>query len=69
VLNFKLNFNNMQNTSTIRNHNSIQNIGKPTMPVGKQPVIERKFSDPSSSPKGERYPVPNFENRFRQREF
>jgi hypothetical protein len=50
----------MQNSN--RNLNSspqIVNAGRPTMPLGKQPVIEKKISDPSSSPRGERYPVPS----------
>ena len=44
---------------------------KPTMPVmGKQPLIERKTTDPSSgNPKGERYPIPSFfEYRIKPRE-
>jgi hypothetical protein len=46
--------------------------GKPTMPMtGRQPVIERKISDPSSTyPKGERYPIPSFfEYRIKPREY
>jgi len=46
--------------------------GKPTIPVlGRQPLVERKISDPSSSfPKGERYPIPSFfEYRVKPREF
>jgi len=53
----------MQNTMTIRNASAATqtvSAGKPTMPLGRQPIIERKFSDPSSSPKGERYPIPSF---------
>ena len=44
---------------------------KPTMPaISRQPVIERKISDPSScAPKGERYPIPSFfEYRFKPRD-
>ncbi len=50
----------------------MNNAGKPTMPVqGRQPVIERKTADPSSTfPKGERYPIPSFfEYRIKPREF
>jgi hypothetical protein len=39
----------------------MQPAGRPTIPSGRQPLIERKTSDPSSSlPKGERYPLPMF---------
>lgn len=41
---------------------------KPSIPISsRQPVFERKISDPSSSsPKGERYPIPSFfEYRFK----
>jgi hypothetical protein len=46
--------------------------GKPTIPLaGRQPIIERKLSDPSSSsPKGERYPIPSFfEYRIKPRDY
>jgi hypothetical protein len=45
--------------------------GKPSMPVTRQPIVERKTSDPSSaSPKGERYPIPSFfEYRIKPREY
>ena len=37
--------------------------GKPTIPfIGRHSIIERKTYDPSSSPKGERYPIPSFSN-------
>ena len=54
----------------ISNFNQMMGQGKPTIPSGKQPVIERKFCDPSSSyPKGERYPIPaSFEYRVKTRE-
>jgi len=45
---------------------------KPSIPdMYRQPVIERKISDPSSSsPKGERYPIPSFfEYRIKARDF
>ena len=45
---------------------------KPSIPaVSRQPIIERKISDPSStSPKGERYPIPSFfEYRFKPRDW
>jgi hypothetical protein len=48
------------------------NSGKPTIPLtGRQPIIERKITDPSSaSPKGERYPIPSFfEYRIKPRDF
>jgi hypothetical protein len=47
------------------------NSGKPTMPLsGRQPIVERKISDPSSAfPRGERYPIPSFfEDRMKFRE-
>jgi hypothetical protein len=50
----------------------LMNAGKPSMPlIGKQPVSERKTSDPSSaSPKGERYPIPSFfEYRIKHKEY
>jgi len=52
----------MQSTMNFRNSSSVQplNAGKPTMPLGRQPIVERKISDPSSSPKCERYPIPAF---------
>jgi hypothetical protein len=47
--------------------------GKPSIPLpgGRQPIVERKITDPSSaSPKGERYPIPSFfEYRIRAREY
>ena len=46
--------------------------GKPSIPLTtRQPIIERKTSDPSSaSPKGERYPIPSFfEYRIKPREY
>jgi len=45
--------------------------GKPSMPsMARQPFVERKTSDPSStSPKGERYPIPSFfEYRIKPRD-
>jgi hypothetical protein len=29
------------------------------MPLGRQPAIEKKVADPSSSPRGEKYPIPS----------
>jgi hypothetical protein len=45
--------------------------GKPSIPLTRQPIVERKISDPSSaSPKGERYPIPSFfEYRIKPREY
>jgi hypothetical protein len=44
--------------------------GHPSLPVGRQPIVERKFTDPSSCPKVEKYPVPSFfEYRIKPREF
>jgi hypothetical protein len=46
--------------------------GKPSMPLmARQPFIERKTSDPSSTaPKGERYPIPSFfEYRIKPRDY
>jgi hypothetical protein len=63
----------MQNTMTVKNFSmptQVVSAGKPTMPSGRQPIVERKFSDPSSSPKSERYPIPSFfEYRFKPREY
>jgi hypothetical protein len=45
---------------------------KPTIPLPvRQPMVERKISDPSSSsPKGERYPIPSFfEYRIKPRDY
>jgi len=44
---------------------------RPSIPVTRQPIVERKTSDPSSaSPKGERYPIPSFfEYRIKPREY
>ena len=52
--------------------NPAMSTSKPTNPlIGRQSIIERKISDPSSSsPKGERYPIPSFfEYRIKPREF
>lgn len=46
--------------------------GRPSIPMTtRQPVVERKMSDPSSTlPKGERYPIPSFfEYRIKAREY
>jgi len=52
--------------SKLNNLNPVMNTGKPTIPTGKQPQVERKYSDPSSyCPKGERYPIPSFEYRVK----
>jgi hypothetical protein len=62
----------MQSNMNFRNTSTIQpvNAGKPTMPLGRQPIIERKISDPSSSPRVERYPVPSFyEHRIKARDY
>ena len=45
--------------------------GKPSIPLSStQPLVKRKTIDPSSSsPKGERYPIPSFfEYRIKPRE-
>jgi hypothetical protein len=52
---------------------SVQKVGagKPSMPLmARQPFVERKTSDPSSTaPKGERYPIPSFfEYRIKPRD-
>jgi hypothetical protein len=49
-------------TGTMTTSSQMVHAGRPTIPVsGRQPIIERKISDPSSSsPKGERYPIPSF---------
>lgn len=64
----------MQKMISTANAGSVQLIGagKPTMPVTRrQPVVERKISDPSStSPKGESYPIPSFfEYRIKPRDY
>ena len=50
-----------------------KNLGaaRPSIPVTRQPIVERKTLDPSSaSPKGERYPIPSFfEYRIKPREY
>ena len=59
----------MATTSTTTNQGV--EAGKPTVPLpGRQPIIERKITDPSStSPKGERYPIPSFfEYRIKPRD-
>jgi hypothetical protein len=59
----------MENVVQINKLNHLTQVviaGKPTIPSGKQPKVERKYADPSSScPKGERYPIPSFEYRVR----
>jgi hypothetical protein len=55
--------------NTIATHVS---AGKPTVPAtGKQPLVERKTTDPSSAfPRGEHYPIPSFfEYRIKPREY
>lgn len=45
---------------------------QPSVPsTGRNPMVERKISDPSSaSPRGERYPIPSFfEYRIKPKEF
>jgi len=64
----------MQKTVMTTTNNSSQsaNSGKPTIPLsGRQPLVERKLTDPSSaSPKGEHYPIPSFfEYRIKPREY
>ncbi|MGZ5221484.1 MAG: hypothetical protein ACXWC7_15455 [Chitinophagaceae bacterium] len=61
----------MNSTSISSGIMQMNGTGKPTMPVhGRQPVMDRKISDPSSTyPKGERYPIPSFfEYRIHQRD-
>lgn len=63
----KMNF----STTTVTAHKVI-GTGKPSIPLTtRQPIVERKTSDPSSaSPKGERYPIPSFfEYRIKPREY
>ncbi len=62
----------MNNTAAGSGTMQMNGPGKPTMPVhGRQPVIERRTADPSSTyPKGERYPIPSFfEYRIKPRDF
>lgn len=59
-------------TSTIANPSQMVGAGKPSIPLsGRHPVIERKTFDPSSSsPKGQRYPIPSFfEYRIKPRDY
>jgi hypothetical protein len=52
--------------SKLNSLNPVINTGKPTIPSGKQPQADRKYSDPSSyCPKGGRYPIPSFEYRVK----
>jgi hypothetical protein len=54
----------MENPGLQRTVNNLPNFiksGKPTIPSGKQPVVDRKYTDPSSCfPKDGRYPIPSF---------
>jgi len=62
----KINFS--TNAATV---STMMNAGKPAMPLlARQPFVDRKTSDPSStSPKGERYPIPSFfEYRIKPRD-
>jgi len=63
----KINF----STTTTAPVSQLVNAGKPSIPLTRQPIVERKSSDPSSAaPKGERYPIPSFfEYRIKPREF
>ena len=59
------------NFSTTAPVTKLISAGKPSIPlITRQPVVERKTSDPSSAlPKGERYPIPSFfEYRIKPRE-
>lgn len=60
-----------ENFSTTGAAPKLISAGRPSMPVTtRQPIVERKRSDPSSAlPKGERYPIPSFfEYRIKPRE-
>jgi hypothetical protein len=58
------------NFSTTVSAPKLVSAGKPSIPLTRQPIVERKTSDPSSSPKGERYPIPSFfEYRIKPREY
>jgi hypothetical protein len=62
----------MNISTTIPNATQVMHSGKPTVPLmSRQPIVERKISDPSSaSPKGERYPIPSFfEYRIKPRDY
>lgn len=61
----------MQKTNLTTSLTSNVQIGKPTQPYqGKQRIIESKGSDPSSSTRVEKYPVPSFyEYRVKPKEF
>jgi hypothetical protein len=49
------------NFSTMASMPKMMGTGKPSITLSRQPVVDRKTSDPSSaSPKGERYPIPSF---------
>ena len=64
----------MSKLNSVRQMSQVLHVpaGKPSMQItSKQPVAERKISDPSSCyPKGERYPIPNFfEYRIKARDY
>lgn len=57
--------------ATVNTITTFVQLGKPAQPfIGKQPLIERKTADPSSSAKGEKYPIPSFyEYRVKPKEY
>lgn len=60
------------NITSTASASQIMSAGKPSIPLsGRQPVVERKTFDPSSSsPKGERYPIPAFfEYRIKPKDY
>ncbi|MGV3530526.1 MAG: hypothetical protein ACO1OO_16610 [Flavisolibacter sp.] len=63
----------MERTNLATRTTTLVKAGQPGLSstLGKQPVIEKRIADPSSTaPKGERYPIPSFfEYRIRPREF
>jgi hypothetical protein len=64
----KINF----STTTTAPFVKVIGAGKPSVPLAtRQPIVERKNADPSSTaPKGERYPIPSFfEYRIKPRDF
>jgi hypothetical protein len=59
------------NVSRISYTQQILHTGRPDLPsTGGRPLFDQKRVDPSSSPKGERCPIPSFfENRVKPSEF
>ena len=61
----------INNSKTVYSFVKMESSGKPTVPIGRQPHIDQKLTDPSSAfPKEEHYPIPSFfESRIKTTEF